>query len=161
MQKFDPQLVQVKRNALEEGMTKVPSEYSTSSTKAYLAECILKAAAQGQTSYDQLVAAAADQIDHIQVIRRSSEEDADVGGRFTNSISWLNCPPYPLSSSICAREGRAATSSSAADRLAGATGESNFIFHVRFGSSAGGGAQRWCDRRRAFSIRGRRDGDRT
>jgi hypothetical protein len=56
------------RNALEEVMTKVPLEYSNSSTKAYLAECILKAAAQGQTSYDQLVAAAADQIDQIQVI---------------------------------------------------------------------------------------------
>jgi len=67
MQKFDPELVQVMRNALEEA-TKVPLEYSTSSTKAYLAECILKAAAQGQTSYDQLVAAAADQIDQIQVI---------------------------------------------------------------------------------------------
>jgi hypothetical protein len=50
MQKFDPQLVQVMRNALEEVMTKVPLEYSSSSTKAYLAECILKAAAQGQTS---------------------------------------------------------------------------------------------------------------
>jgi len=68
MQKFDPQLVQVMRNALEEVMTKVPLEYSSSSTKAYLAECILKAAAQGQTSYDQLVAAAADQIDQIQVV---------------------------------------------------------------------------------------------
>jgi hypothetical protein len=68
MQKFDPELVQVMRNALEEVMTKVPLEYSTSSTKAYLAECILKAAAQGQTSYDQLVAAAADQIDQIQLI---------------------------------------------------------------------------------------------
>jgi hypothetical protein len=30
--------------------------------KAYLAECILKAAAQGQTSYDGLVATAVDQI---------------------------------------------------------------------------------------------------
>jgi hypothetical protein len=43
-------------------MTRVPSEYSTSSTKAYLAECILKAAAQGHTTFDELVAAAADQI---------------------------------------------------------------------------------------------------
>jgi hypothetical protein len=42
-------------------MTKVPSGYATSSTKAYLAECILKAAAQGHTSFDELVAAA-DQI---------------------------------------------------------------------------------------------------
>ena len=68
MQKFDPELVQVMRNALEEVMTKAPLEYSSSSTKAYLAECILKAAAQGQTSYDQLVATATDQIDQIQLI---------------------------------------------------------------------------------------------
>jgi hypothetical protein len=50
------------RSALEEVMTRVPSEYSTSSTKAYLAECILKTAAQGHTTLDELVAAAADQI---------------------------------------------------------------------------------------------------
>jgi hypothetical protein len=59
---FDPQLVQVMRSALEEVMTRVPSECSTPAMKAYLAECILKAAARGQTSYDGLVAAAADQI---------------------------------------------------------------------------------------------------
>jgi hypothetical protein len=62
MPQFDPQLIQVMRNALEEVMTRVPLEHSTPATKAYLAECILKAAAQGQTSYDGLVAAAADQI---------------------------------------------------------------------------------------------------
>jgi hypothetical protein len=47
MQKFDNQLVQVMRNALEEVMTRVPLEYPSSSTKAYLAECILKAALKG------------------------------------------------------------------------------------------------------------------
>jgi hypothetical protein len=62
MPKFDPELVQLMRNALEETMTRVPLEYSTPATKAYLAECILKAAAQGQTTYDGLLAAAADQI---------------------------------------------------------------------------------------------------
>jgi hypothetical protein len=50
------------RTALEEIMTRVPVEYSTPAIKAYLAECILKAAAQGQTSYDGLLAAATDQI---------------------------------------------------------------------------------------------------
>jgi len=60
--KIDPQLVDVMRSALEEVMTRVPSEYATSSTKAYFAECILKAAAQGQTTFDEFVAAAADQI---------------------------------------------------------------------------------------------------
>jgi hypothetical protein len=57
MAKIDPQFVDVMRRALEEVMTKVPLEYSTSSTKAYLAECILKAAAQGRTTFDELVVA--------------------------------------------------------------------------------------------------------
>ena len=59
---FDPELVEIMRDALEEVMTKVPSGYSTPATKAYLAECILKTAAQGQMSRNELVAAAADQI---------------------------------------------------------------------------------------------------
>jgi hypothetical protein len=46
-------------------MTKVPVEYSTPATKAYLAECILKAAAQGHTTYNELVRAGADQIQQI------------------------------------------------------------------------------------------------
>jgi hypothetical protein len=65
MPQFDPQLVAIMRSALEEVMTRVPLEHSTAATKACLAECILKAAAQGQTSYDGLVAAAADQIQVI------------------------------------------------------------------------------------------------
>jgi hypothetical protein len=59
---FDSELVEVMRDALEEVMREVPSEYSTPATKAYLAECILKTAAQGQVSRNELVAAAADQI---------------------------------------------------------------------------------------------------
>jgi hypothetical protein len=88
MQKFDPQLVQVMRNALEEVMTKVPLEYSTSSTKAFLAECILKAAAQGQTSYDQLVAAAADQIDQIQVVLAPFIWRDDVAPLNWSEVNW-------------------------------------------------------------------------
>jgi hypothetical protein len=65
MPMFDPELVQIMRSALEEVMTRVPLEYSTPATKAYLAECILKAAAQGQTSYDGFVATAADQIQMV------------------------------------------------------------------------------------------------
>lgn len=65
MLKFDPQLVQVMRSALEDVMTRVPLEYSTSSTKVFLAEFILKAAAQGQTTYDEFVAAASSQIPEI------------------------------------------------------------------------------------------------
>jgi hypothetical protein len=59
---FHPEVVEVMRDALEEVMTKVPTEYSTPATKAYLAECILKGAAEGQISRNELVATAADQI---------------------------------------------------------------------------------------------------
>jgi hypothetical protein len=62
MPAFDPALVDVMRSALEEVMTRVPSEYATTEAKAYLAECILKAAAQGHTSYGELVRAASEQI---------------------------------------------------------------------------------------------------
>jgi N-acetylglucosamine kinase-like BadF-type ATPase len=65
MPALDPELTQVMRDALEDVMTRVPEEYSTSTTKAYLAECILKAAAQGHTNYNELVAAAADQIQTV------------------------------------------------------------------------------------------------
>ena len=62
---FSPELVQTMREALEDVMTRVPFEYSTPATKAYLAECILKAAAQGQTSYGELVSSASDQIQTV------------------------------------------------------------------------------------------------
>ena len=50
------------KNALEDVMSTVPTEYTTAAVKVYLAECILKAAAQGHTNYNELVTAAADQI---------------------------------------------------------------------------------------------------
>jgi hypothetical protein len=62
MPQFDPALVQLMRSVLEDVMTRVPLEISGTTTKAYLAEAILKAAAQGQTSYSELLAAATDQI---------------------------------------------------------------------------------------------------
>jgi hypothetical protein len=62
MPQFDPALVQVMRNVLEDVMTKVPLEIANTTTKAYLAECILKAAAQGHTTYNELMAAATDYI---------------------------------------------------------------------------------------------------
>lgn len=62
---LDAQLLQVARAALEEVMTKVPLEYSTSATKVHVAEFILKAVARGETSYGALVAAATCQIPQI------------------------------------------------------------------------------------------------
>ena len=65
MPQFDPELIQVMKDVLEEVMGKVPSECLTVEIKAYLAEYILKAAAQGQTSYEGLVSAATDQINVV------------------------------------------------------------------------------------------------
>jgi hypothetical protein len=65
MPAFDPELTRVMRDALKDVMTRVPVEYSTPTTKAYLAECILKAAAQGHTTYNELVTAAVGQIQGI------------------------------------------------------------------------------------------------
>lgn len=68
MPHFDPELVQLMRGVLEDAMTKVPLEVSGPTAKAYLAEAILKAAAQGHTSYDELLAAATDQIQVIVAV---------------------------------------------------------------------------------------------
>ena len=64
MPQFDPELIAIMKRVLEDTMTRVPSECSTPAAKAYFAEYILKAAAQGKTSYDALMIAAAD---HIKV----------------------------------------------------------------------------------------------
>ena len=65
MPAFSPDLIQIMRAALDEAMTKVPLEQATPAIKVRLAECILKAAADGQTSYEGLIAAAADQLQTI------------------------------------------------------------------------------------------------
>jgi hypothetical protein len=62
---FSPELIQTMRAALEETMSKVPSAQATPGVKAHVAECILKAAAEGQTSYDGLIAVAASQLQTI------------------------------------------------------------------------------------------------
>src|SRR5262249_55975702 len=65
MPRFDPELVQVMRNVLEDATTRVPIDVSGTTAKSYLAEAILKAAAHGHTSYNQLLAAATDQIQFV------------------------------------------------------------------------------------------------
>ncbi len=77
MARFDPELVQVMKNALEEVMTRVPSEHSTTEVKAYLAEFILKAAARGQTSYDGLVTMTGDAVANCMRIQRSDAGSGD------------------------------------------------------------------------------------
>ncbi len=65
MPAFSPELITTLRAVLEEAMANVPVEHATSVTKAYLAEFILKAAAEGVTSYEALMAAAANQLPTI------------------------------------------------------------------------------------------------
>ena len=65
MAAFNPELVRLMRMVLEEVMTRVPMEQATPGIKAHLAEIILKTAAQGETSYDGLIAAASSQIHAI------------------------------------------------------------------------------------------------
>jgi hypothetical protein len=62
MPPFSPALITIMRAVLEEAMTKVPAEQATTVTKAYLAEFILKAAAEGLTSYEGLMAAVMNQL---------------------------------------------------------------------------------------------------
>ena len=62
MPQFTPQLIQDMRKALEEVMTRVPVEHTTTAVKVYLAECILRTAAEGHTNYNDLFTAAAEQI---------------------------------------------------------------------------------------------------
>jgi hypothetical protein len=62
---FNPELVRLMRMALEEVMARVPAEQATPGIKAHLAEVILKAAAQGVTTYDGLITAASSQIQTI------------------------------------------------------------------------------------------------
>lgn len=60
---YSPELIQVMRAALEEVMTKIPN--ATPGIKAHMAEIILKAAAEGQTTYESLIATASDQIQAV------------------------------------------------------------------------------------------------
>jgi hypothetical protein len=62
MPQFDPELVQLMRTVLEDAMSRVPLEIAGSTTKGYLAQVILRAAAEGHSSYADLIAAATAQI---------------------------------------------------------------------------------------------------
>jgi hypothetical protein len=62
MPTFSPALTTIMRSVLEDAMTQVPAEQATTVTKAYLAEFILKAAAGGLTSYEDLITATLSQL---------------------------------------------------------------------------------------------------
>ena len=62
---YGPELIHTMRTVLDEVMTKVPLDQATPSVKAHVAEFILKAAAEGQTTYDSLLTSASAQIQTI------------------------------------------------------------------------------------------------
>jgi hypothetical protein len=61
------------RAALDEVMTTIPVDQATPSIKVHMAELILKAAADGQTSYEGLLAAASDQIQTILSVQTQTQ----------------------------------------------------------------------------------------
>ena len=65
MPSFSPELIALMRTVLEDAMLLVPASVSNVSAKVLLAESILKAASNGHTSYDELSAAATEQIQTI------------------------------------------------------------------------------------------------
>jgi len=65
MPSYSPELIQIMRAALDDLMTRIPADQATPGLKAQVAEFILKAAAEGQTTYDGLMAAAWGQMQTI------------------------------------------------------------------------------------------------
>jgi hypothetical protein len=62
---YSPELIQMMRAVLDEATSKVPVDQSAPGIKAHLAEFILKAAADGETSYEGLLSAAFNKIGSI------------------------------------------------------------------------------------------------
>ena len=65
MASYSPELVETMRAALDDVMTKIDVSQATPEIKIQIAEVILKAAADGETSYQALLATASE---HIQTI---------------------------------------------------------------------------------------------
>ena len=65
MADYSPELIRVMQTALDDVRTKVPADQATQGIKLQMAEFILKAAAEGQTTYDGLLAATSDQVQTI------------------------------------------------------------------------------------------------
>jgi hypothetical protein len=68
MPSYGPELIQTMREALDEVMATIPAVQATPEIKAHLAELILMAAADGQTTYDELHAAASAQADRLLAV---------------------------------------------------------------------------------------------
>jgi hypothetical protein len=62
MWSFGPDLIQTMCAALDAVMAGLPVDQATPAVKTYVAEFILRAAAEGQTNYEGLVATATSQV---------------------------------------------------------------------------------------------------
>jgi hypothetical protein len=82
MPHYSRDFVQTMRSALDEVVTKIPEDQLTSAVRAKIAELILKAAAEGQRSYDGLINAASEQvptvISEFSFVRKAAEPRARV-----------------------------------------------------------------------------------
>ena len=78
---YSSELIQTMRDALEAVMATVPADQSVIGLKAAVAQCILEAAAHGQTSFDGLVASASGQLQTIISMLRSPPICAPPTGR--------------------------------------------------------------------------------
>jgi hypothetical protein len=65
MSSYSPDLIQTMRAVLEEAVKRIPVDHVTPGIKAHMAEFILKAAAEGQTGYEELLATALAQIQPV------------------------------------------------------------------------------------------------
>lgn len=65
MHHFSPEVIQVLRSILDEVMSNAPADQVTPAAKARMAEAILKAASNGQTSYEDLLDTASHQLNTI------------------------------------------------------------------------------------------------
>jgi hypothetical protein len=65
MPSYSPELIQIMRAALDEVISRIPADQATQALKAQMAEFILKAASEGQTTYDGLLAVALGQLQII------------------------------------------------------------------------------------------------
>ena len=65
MPTFSPELVALMRAVLDDVLLQLPSSVSNATAKVLIAESILKAASKGRSSYDELFAAATEQVQKI------------------------------------------------------------------------------------------------
>jgi hypothetical protein len=68
---FTPEFIRALRLILDEVMSKAPADQVTSAAKARMAEAILKAASNGQTSYEGLLGTANRQLNTILAAEHS------------------------------------------------------------------------------------------